>query len=207
MYKRFATIGLGLFLGACSYVSEYEKAVYDLEPSYCYKSIGKVACYKEPFHRDERRLVNYFGPDPSRYDKPETPEPTPIQAPEMVNYWVKDAEPVPRPAPSGRVANLPWLDPVVAKAEGERLEFARLNASPDGTRALLGRMGVGPNGHFRLKPVRRFPQTDLTVPAGPMKSQEAPQAALMPDQAPAQPVAQPAPQAQPKPPVVEVEMD
>ena len=198
MYKRTATISLAALLGACGYVSEYEKAVYDLEPSYCYKSIGKVACYKEPFHRDERRLVNYFGPDPSRYDKPDAPDPTPIQAPEMVHYWVKDAEPIPRPAPSGRIASLPWLDPVVAKAEGERFEFARLNANPDGTRALLGRMGIGPNEQFRLKPVRHFPK---------ITPQEAPQAALMPDQTPAQPAFQPAPGAQPKPPVVEVEIN
>ncbi len=207
MYKSIATLGLGLLLGACGYVSEYEKAVYDLEPTYCYKSIGKFACYKEPFHRDERRLVNYFGPDPSRYDKPDAPEPTPIVAPEMVNYWVKDAEPIPRPAPTGNVASLPWLDPAVAKAEGERLEFARLNANPDGTQALLGRMGIGPQGQFRLKPVRRFPQADFQAPTQPMNSQKTPQAALVPDQASAQPVTQPAPQAQPKPPVVEVEMN
>ncbi len=176
MHKRIATIGLSILLGACGYVSEYEKAVYDLEPSYCYKSIGKVACYKEPFHRDERRLVNYFGPDPSRYDKPEAPEPTPLQAPEMVNYWVKDAEPIPRPAPSGNIASLPWLDPAVAKAEGERLEFARLDANPDGTRALLGRMGIGPHGRFSLKPVRNFQQSDLPVPARPVIPRQAPQA-------------------------------
>ena len=203
MYKQIATIGLAALLGACGYVSEYEKAVYDLEPSYCYKSIGKVACYKEPFHRDERRLVNYFGPHPSRYDKPEAPEPTPIAAPEMVNYWVKDAEPIPCPAPTGNVASLPWLDPAVAKAEGERLEFARLNAKRDGTRALLGRMGIGPHGQFRLKPVRRFPQPDLVIPARPIIPKQAPQAALVPDQ----PAAQPSPQALPKPPVVEVEMN
>ena len=176
MHKRIATIGLSILLGACGYVSEYEKAVYDLEPSYCYKSIGKVACYKEPFHRDERRLVNYFGPDPSRYDKPEAPEPTPLQAPEMVNYWVKDAEPIPRPAPSGNIASLPWLDPAVAKAEGERLEFARLDANPDGTRALLGRMGIGPHGRFSLKLVRNFQQSDLPVPARPVIPRQAPQA-------------------------------
>ena len=65
MSIRIATVGLAVFVGACGYVSEYEKAVYDLEPTYCYKSIGKVACYREPFHRDERRLVNYFGPIPA----------------------------------------------------------------------------------------------------------------------------------------------
>jgi hypothetical protein len=73
MYKQIATIGLAALLSACGYVSEYEKAVYDLEPSYCYKSIGKVACYKEPFHRDERRLVNYFGPTRAAMTNPKRP--------------------------------------------------------------------------------------------------------------------------------------
>ena len=79
MYKQIATNGLAALLGACGYVSEYEKAVYDLEPTYCYKSIGKVDCYREPFHRDERRLVNYFGPHPSRFEKPEPPEPATVE--------------------------------------------------------------------------------------------------------------------------------
>ena len=92
----------------------------------------------------------------------------------MVNYWVKDAEPIPCPAPTGNVASLPWLDPAVAKAEGERLEFARLNAKRDGTRALLGRMGIGPHGQFRLKPVRRFPQPDLAISARPIIPKQAP---------------------------------
>ena len=99
MLRILATFGLVSVLGACGYVSEYEKAVYDWEPTYCFKSIGKVVCYKEPYHRDEKRLVNYFGPDPSRYDKPEPPERAPHAPPQMVNYWVKDAEPIPRPAP------------------------------------------------------------------------------------------------------------
>ena len=80
---------------------------------------------------------------------------------------------------------------------------AGLNAKRDGTRALLGRMGIGPHGQFRLKPVRRFPQPDLAIPARPIIPKQAPQAALVP----AQPAAQPSPQALPKPPVVEVEMN
>ena len=85
MLRILATFGLVSVLGACGYVSEYEKAVYDWEPTYCYKSIGKVVCYKEPYHRDEKRLVNYFGPDPSRYDKPEPPQLAPIAAPPMIS--------------------------------------------------------------------------------------------------------------------------
>ncbi|NQV85140.1 MAG: hypothetical protein HQ494_15120 [Rhodospirillales bacterium] len=179
MYTRIATVGLAALLGACSYVSEYEKAVYDLEPTYCYKSIGTVACYKEPFHRDEKRLVNYFGPHPSRYDKPETLEATPIAAPEMINYWVKDAEPIPRPAPTGKVSDMPWLDPAVAKTQAEHREFLRLSANPGGTRVLLSKMGIGPNGQVSRKAAQPV----------------------------SQPITQPAPNTQLKPPVVEVEVE
>jgi len=185
--QRFiASAGLAALVGACGYVSEYEKAVYDWEPTYCYKSIGGVACYKEPYHRDEKRLVNYFGPDPSRYDRPEPAEPTPFEPPEMVNYWVKDPEPIPRPAPSGGVASLPWLDPAVARAADDQRDFVRLAASPKGTEALLDRMGIGPGA------VKK-PRTDLSELPGANPA--------------ARPAPQPTPKAQPKPPVIEVDVN
>ena len=109
MYARIVTIGISVLLGACSYVSEYEKAVYDLEPTYCYKSIGKVACYKEPFHRDEKRLVNYYGPAPSRFDRPEPPAPAVHHAPPAVDFYVRDREPIPEPAAPRETTRLPWL--------------------------------------------------------------------------------------------------
>ena len=185
MYSRTSLMGLALFLSACGYVSEYEKAVYDLEPTYCYKSIGGVACYKEPYHRDERRLVNLFGPDPSRYDKPDAPEAAPFVPPEMVNYWVKDAEPIPRPAPSGNVASLPWLDPAVARADADKREFTRLAANPKGTRAFLGRMGIGPGAARTI----RKANTDVSEYPGNT------------------PALQPAPARQPTPPVIEVDLN
>ena len=190
MYSRISLLGLALFLSACGYVSEYEKAVYDWEPTYCYKSIGKVVCYKEPYYRDEKRLVNYFGPDPSRYDKPEPPERAPHAPPQMVNYWVKDAEPIPRPAPTGQLANLPWLDPVQNQADTDRREYVRLNANPKGVQALLKTMGIGPDAVIVKKAV---------IKAAPAPQQ----AAVRPAPAPA---LQPAPKAQPKPPVIEVDV-
>ena len=120
MRMKLLTLGLTALLGACGYVNAYEKAVYDWEPTYCYKSLAGVECYSEPFHRDERRLVNYFGPHPSRYDKPEPPELAPITAPPRINYWVKDAEPIPRPRPTGNAMNLPWLDPAVVRVEADK---------------------------------------------------------------------------------------
>ena len=197
MHTKLLTLGLTALLGACGYVDAYEKAVSDWEPTYCYKSIGGVECFREPFHRDERRLVNYFGPHPSRYDKPEPPQLAPIAAPPRINYWVKDPEPVPRPKPTGNVLNLPWLDPAVAKFEADKEDMARLAANPKGTQALLRRMGIGPQGNPRgrvtLSRAGRVPagKTVRTVPGAT--------AGAVP--------AQPAPPAQPLPPVFELDVN
>jgi len=83
-----------LTLSACGYVDDYEKQVYDEEPTYCYQSLGEIKCFREPFHRDSKRLVNYYGPHPSRYDAPEEPEKAPLKAPARITRWVKDPEPV-----------------------------------------------------------------------------------------------------------------
>jgi len=105
--KRFFEYGfiaaVPLLVSACGYVSEYERHVHDWEPTYCYQSIGGVQCYREPKFSDERRLVNYFGPHPSRYDKPEPPEKVQLKAPKQIDYWVKDPEPVPVANPPKKV--------------------------------------------------------------------------------------------------------
>lgn len=103
MLKRFfglaVTLSAAALLGACSDMSRYEQQVEDLEPVYCYKSIGSVQCYKQPKHSDSRRLVNFYGPAPRTYDKPDTPDYAAPKAPKMIDYWVKDPEPVPQAAP------------------------------------------------------------------------------------------------------------
>ena len=111
-------------LSACGYVDEYERQVHDWEPTYCYKSLGAVQCYREPKYSDRLRLVNYYGPHPSRYDAPEPMKEPNFKAPEMVNYWVKDPEPVPRPMAKGDLADRPWLT-----ADGQ-LVTARSDGSP-----------------------------------------------------------------------------
>ena len=63
-------IGAAGFLSACAQKSAYEAAVEDMEPVYCYKSLAGVQCYQEPSFRDERRMVNYFGPTPRRFGRP-----------------------------------------------------------------------------------------------------------------------------------------
>ncbi len=110
MRRRPWILLLPLAVASCGYVDAYEEAVHDMEPAYCYQTIGGVTCFRTPYHRDGARLVNYFGPHPSRYDPPDPPELAPLRAPPEVNYWVKDAEPIPRPAPTAaRQGELPWL--------------------------------------------------------------------------------------------------
>lgn len=107
MQKQFIGLAAILLLSACSNMTQYETQVENWEPVYCYKSIGAVQCYKEPKHSDSRRLVNFYGPAPSTYDAPDEPDYAAAKAPKMIDYWVKDAEPVP-------LANLPR---VAAQAE------------------------------------------------------------------------------------------
>ncbi len=96
-------------LAACGYVSEYEKAVYDYEPVYCYQSLAGIQCFDKPNHRDEKRLVNYYGPAPSRFDRPKPPAPAVHQAPPAVDFYVRDREPIPEPAAPRETTRLPWL--------------------------------------------------------------------------------------------------
>ena len=98
-------------LAGCGYVSDYEAGVYDEEPVYCYQSLGGVSCFDEPHHRDQRRMVNYYGPSPQRYTPPDPPPAARLDPPPAVNYFVRDAEPVPRPRPHGNVGDRPWLMP------------------------------------------------------------------------------------------------
>ncbi len=109
MNTHLLIIGAALLLSACAQKTAYEAAVEDMEPTYCYKSLGGITCYAKPFHRDERRLVNYYGPAPIRYDRPEVaPEPN-RSAPAQIKYWVKDPEPLPTISAKGNLADRPWL--------------------------------------------------------------------------------------------------
>lgn len=141
--KIFFSSVFTLALGACSYVDEYERHVSGMEPVYCYKSLAATQCYKEPKHADGLRLVNYYGPHPSRYDAPPPLAEPSFKAPEMINYWVKDAEPVPRAAPHGDLADRPWLTAEGREEQLSTRELRALDASGTGTRALLRRISQG----------------------------------------------------------------
>ncbi len=109
MRKIIALAGFAaIMLSGCGgYVSKYEEHVHDMEPVYCYRTIGGITCHGQPDHTREARLVNYFGPAPSRYEKPAPlPEPE-LYAPQDVGYYVMDPEPVPEPASTGQTV-LPW---------------------------------------------------------------------------------------------------
>ena len=151
MLKKLCAIAVFCaVLAGCGYVDAYERHVHDWDPVYCYQSLGAAECYRTPKHAYARRLVNYYGPHPSRYDAPPVAElPTPT-APVMVNYWVKDPEPTPRPAPStnasGDYADRPWLTEA-GRADTEALEVkTALETSATGTRALLRRIADGAAG-------------------------------------------------------------
>jgi hypothetical protein len=110
MKKIIAVIAFSAVLTACGYVDKYEEGVADYEPTYCYAALGGgVECYRQPVAGEDRRLVNYYGKHPSRYDAPEKPAAAEYQAPPMVNTWVKDPEPVVRAMPKGDTADRPWL--------------------------------------------------------------------------------------------------
>ena len=97
-HPRVASFGAVLvFLGGCGYVDPYEKSVHDLDPVYCYQSLAGIECHKKPSHQDKRRLVNYYGPNPTRYDAPDKPDEPAPQTPDAIDHWMKDPEPVPRP--------------------------------------------------------------------------------------------------------------
>lgn len=133
MKKIIAAVAFSAVLTACGYVDKYEEGVADYEPTYCYAALGGgVECFREPIAGEDRRLVNYYGKHPSRYDAPEKPAPVAYQAPPMTNVWVKDPEPVIRAMPKGDTADRPWL-------ASDYQEPAAGQTSPVATQAFLRR--------------------------------------------------------------------
>lgn len=85
-----------VILGACtSYESAYERTVYDYEPTYCYQTLAAVSCYRQPQPRDARRLVNYYGPAPSKYPQPEPADERELSPPPKSSRYAIDPEPDP----------------------------------------------------------------------------------------------------------------
>ncbi|MFZ1415991.1 MAG: hypothetical protein WAS73_15645 [Defluviicoccus sp.] len=59
----------------------YERGVADYEPVYCYASLADATCYRRPYFRDDRRLINHYGPTPRSYDRPKPPKPARLDPP------------------------------------------------------------------------------------------------------------------------------
>jgi hypothetical protein len=80
--KAAALAVMTLALTACAGdETAYERGVADYEPIYCYASLADAACYRKPSFRDERRLINHYGPTPRRYDRPKPPKPARLDPP------------------------------------------------------------------------------------------------------------------------------
>src|SRR5512134_3718820 len=60
--------------GCGGYESAYERAVYDFEPVYCYRTLADPDCYRAADPAAERRVVNYYGPSPRRTKPPRQAE-------------------------------------------------------------------------------------------------------------------------------------
>ena len=132
MKKTLALLALPVILSTCGYVSKYEEGVYDYEPVYCYQSIGAVQCFDAPRFRDQKRLVNYYGPAPERYDRPDSPPEPNLMAPPAVNFFVRDPEPVPRPSPTAAGSvDLPWLNPKAPTKAASMPAFSVIEDGPD----------------------------------------------------------------------------
>jgi hypothetical protein len=91
-------MGPALTAGCASHESAYARSVADYEPVYCYQSLAAVTCHARPNPRDATRLVNYYGPSPSRYAPVEPPPLAEPQAPKPVGPAVQDPEPAPSAA-------------------------------------------------------------------------------------------------------------
>ncbi|MFP6736168.1 MAG: hypothetical protein VB959_20325 [Rhodospirillales bacterium] len=160
MNKILMPVGLLMVLSGCGFVDSYEEAVYDLDPVYCYQSLAGVQCHAKPNHADKRRLVNYYGPHPSRYEAP-APVPVPeLQAPPPVPFWVRDPEPVPKPflKMSGRtvapvtpksVLQSPGLPSPVSEADKDAINKSRITEPlpPEGAEAKRPGVKADPVGN------------------------------------------------------------
>jgi hypothetical protein len=116
-----AAAGVLALSGCGGYVDRYEEGVADSEPIYCYSTLADPTCHRVPVAFEERRLVNYFGPHPSRYPPPPPRPAAKLAPPPEVPLSVRDPEPAIRPGPER---------PAAAGADG------------DGARPLL--LEVGP---------------------------------------------------------------
>ena len=101
MHPAFKGAAVLLFLGGCSNPFDEPKPVQNVhqtKPVYCYQSLADVRCHSAPKFVDKNRIVNFYGPSPKRFTAPPPVASPDLKAPKPVDFWVKDAEPIPEPA-------------------------------------------------------------------------------------------------------------
>ena len=101
MHQAIKAVAVLLFLGGCGNPFDEilsGRQVKDDNPVYCYQSLADVQCYGEPKYVDKNRIVNFYGPHPSRFGVPKPVIVPELKAPKPIERWVKDPEPIPQPA-------------------------------------------------------------------------------------------------------------
>ncbi|MEQ8195468.1 MAG: hypothetical protein RIB59_13365 [Rhodospirillales bacterium] len=133
MWMKLGVLWVMTLVAACATEREITRAVIE-EPRYCYSQfVGRdgIACYATPRHADGHRLVGYTGPAPGTYPKPAPQPPAKLYAPDMVSYWVKDAELIPEsaPVPPGRKVAPPPARDLTSRSLSE-IPAEPLNLAP-----------------------------------------------------------------------------
>lgn len=95
--------------------SPYVAAVREEQPIYCYQTLASVDCYAKPLFRDERQMVNFFGPPPRDYDRPKRPPAPRLAPPPEVDFYCRVSEPDACPLTA---ADAPAAPPPAAAGEG-----------------------------------------------------------------------------------------
>lgn len=118
-WLRDTLVPLAVALAAAGCGSDrtaYEHAVAKEEPVYCYQTLAGIDCYKRPDFRDERMLVNFYGPPPADFERPEPPEAAELTPPPPVDHYCRVGEPdacaLPPPAADAETQAPPFGPPV-----------------------------------------------------------------------------------------------
>lgn len=113
----------------------YVAAIRDELPVYCYQTLAGVDCYAKPNFRDERQLVNFYGPPPRDFERPRPPAPARLDPPPEVDWYCRVAEPDACPLPPASSSQTaaamndddpPPLEPVLDETLASEPSFATL---------------------------------------------------------------------------------
>jgi hypothetical protein len=158
--------------GGPDHASPYAAAVYDDPPVYCYRTIGDADCYARPLAGAERRLVNYYGPPPDDYERPE-PTPAPVLHPPPPGRPAPELEAAPAPAPAAAPLNQPTSllpakpSPAVQEQGGKDPAAATADPVADTATTTVTATAASARGPAMESPKPR-PATAAAAPAAPL---------------------------------------